>query len=332
MIRRVACIAALCAASSVAAQSQPDVPLLVVGDAPADFDLARLQTALETYVVGARLIPLPIGSVDDPGACAQALERAGAQRSPIAVWARWTGSSLALSIVRVARGCDATESTVVDVEPDQRQFIYRVAALKIASMVRETIGSLPPAEPPKPVVPVVARPVIPIEEPWTRLVELGASGDASAAASERRYYAVATVRVGKHGWNVGPMVQASAPQSGDVPGGSGRAFQLAALAAVGRTLIGGTRWSLDADASLGVAYVWSTGQRDGGPAMTAGIWVPIASLAPRLRFDVSAAFAITAGPGVDLAMRTVRLTLGDIPLYEAGHVQWRWDLRAQLRF
>jgi len=324
---RAACIAAVCVASTAQAQSEPDVPLLVVGELPADFELARFASALDTYVVGARVTAAPIASTDDANACARALERAITQASPIALWARWADDALVLSLVRVTGGCGAIAATTADVAPDQRQFIYRVAALKVASMVREAIAAAPVVEAPRRVAPA---PVV--EASWATLVELGAAGDASTAESERRFFAVATARAGKLGWYVGPMIQASVPQSRDVPGASGRAFQLTALAAVGRTLLERAGWSLDADVGVGVAYVWSTGQRDGGPAMEEQVWIPTASVAPRVRFDIASRVAITAGIGVDLALRTVRLTLGDMPLYEAGHVQLRWDLRAQLRF
>ncbi len=322
----------LLSAAIAAADPLPRVPVLVV-DPPAGFDVAKLETALETYVTNAQLVVLPHAAAPDPAMCADAVAQAHALASPTGLWVRWTEGHLVIAMVGEA-GCGASESSTVDVPADQPAFVYRVAALKLGSMLRGLAIAPPPSDPPPVIAPaLLARPIPPAPvAPLARSIELGASGVASAQADERIYAASAGAWIGR-AWSVGAMVSLGAAREAESVAGAGTARMFGALVAARRTLAGNPRWGLDLEAGAGIAAVWSSADRsDGQAAMSDHAVTPVLALAPRLRLAVAGPLGVSLGPTLEVAARSVRFSLGDTPLYHASLVRLRWDLRAQIWF
>ena len=78
--------------------------------------------------------------------------------------------------------------------------------------------------------------------------------------------------------------------------------------------------------------VHASADRLTGDTMSETTWTPVAALATRLRIAVAGPVSVTLGPTVDVSTRSVRLTLGETPLYQASLVRFRWDVRAQIWF
>ena len=207
-------------AAAEPAPPAPTVPLLVIG-APSTFELARLASALDTYVPNAKLA---VTSASADAGCEEALADARAAQSPIGLWLQWTPDG-AIVIERVdAAGCAAIESSTVEVPPEQPSFVYRVIALKVASLVREL--PVPPPTAPAPVPPKViatAPPSAPIapRSPW-RAIDVGASGIADTAAESRGYFASAGAWFGRT-WLLGGDVRVGLAHDATRSGRPGRA-------------------------------------------------------------------------------------------------------------
>jgi len=306
---------------------RPPVPIALV-DAPPAFDDARFVTAVETYVVDAHLAVVHLTAMTDDAVCAAILD---GTPSPVVLWARWTDGTLSLSMVTVDQGCGAATVSTVDVPPDQPTFVYRVAALKIASLLRALPAQVPV---PEPVVPIEVKPPA---EPVQRsapehAVELGATGVASGEPAARTYALVASGWLGTRS-SLGATVLASAAHEATAAGGSGRARVFGLLAGARRSFAHGGRVTLVGELDLGVLSVWSSADRTtGAAAMSEHTATPVAALAPHLRIQVAGPLHVIAGPTLEIASRPILLTLGDTPLYHASFVRFRWDVRAQLWF
>jgi len=312
-----------------AADPLPQVPVLII-DAPPTFDLGRFATALETYVPNVQIATVPHAAAPDEVVCADALAQARAIASPIGLWVRWVDGAMVIAMVPEA-GCGAVESSTVEVPADQPTFVYRVAALKLGSMLRGLPVVPPPVAPP-PVVIVPSVPVTPPPAALDRSIEIGATGIASTSAADRVYLASAGAWIGR-AWSIGASFSISASRDAESAAGAGTARLFGVLGGVRRTLTHGERWALDLEAGVGVVAVWSSADRsDGQPAMSDHAITPIASLAPRLRLAVAGPIGLSLGPTLDVAPRSVRFSLGDTPLYHAGMARLRWDVRAQIWF
>ncbi len=321
-------LVAIVGSTIAAAQPAPapaSVPLLVIG-APSTFELARLASALDTYVPNAKVTVTETPSAS----CEDALAAARAAHSPIGLWLHWTTEG-ALAIERVgAAGCSAVESSTVDVPPEQPAFVYRVVALKVASLVRELPA--PPAEPPARLpAPPRAIAIEPPRLPW-RAIELGVSGIANTAAADRGYFASAGAWFGRD-WALGGDVRASLSRDATGPGGSGNARVFGVFAGVRRAIVERPAWSIDVALELGAIGVHGSAMRTTtSSAMTDDVWTPAAALAPRIRVALVGPLAVTGGPTLELHARTVALDLGDSPLYHAGRVRLRGDVHLELSF
>jgi hypothetical protein len=319
-------LSAIVGSTIAAAQPAPErtVPLLVIG-APTTFDLARLASALDTYVPNAKLAVTASGT-----GCEDALAAARTAHSPIALWLHWTADGV-LEIERVGEaGCAAVESSTVDVPAEQPAFVYRVVALKVASLVRELP---PPPLPAPPVAPprVVAIPPPPPPSP-SRAIDLGVSGIADTAAADRGYFASAGAWFGRT-WALGGELRASLSRDATGPGGSGSARVFGALAGVRHTIVETDAWSIDLALELGAIGVHGSATRTTGTsAMSDDEWTLAATVAPRIRYPLLGRFAIAVGPTLELQARTIELDLGDSPLYHAGRVRLRGDLDLELTF
>jgi hypothetical protein len=340
------------------------IPMMLV-DAPNGFDTARFVTSLETYVTNAAVVVVPRAGGGDDVVCVDAVAAGRLAQVPVALWARWasasnesgvsntSGLSMTLSMVVVEKGCGAIESSAVDVTPDQPDFVYRVAALKVASLLR-VLPETAPVEPTKGATddstPTVPRSGLAwnsggarVAAPYYGTIELGVTGVASAESAARTYALVASVWLKTHFYAtresprgtrfmVGLSLLASAAHEVESAGGSGSARLFGALVGGRMFFARSGRVALLADANMGVATVWSSADRsNGADAMSERVWTPIASLAPHVRFKVTLPFHITAGPTIDVS-RSIDLTLGDTPLYHASWLRFRWDIRAQLWF
>lgn len=321
-------------AAGIASAAPPEVPLVLV-DAPPTFDAARLATSLETYVTNATVVTSAHGAGPDAALCADALAAARAGGVPVALWARWQGGTMIVALVRVEQGCAAAESSTVDVPPDQPEFVYRVAALKIASLLRVLPEPAPDPVPVDPVVApppptVVARPHVPAAS--ARTVELGATGVASTEVAARTYAAVVSAWLGSRP-AVGIAVLASAAHEATAAGGSGSARVAGALVGVRAPVWSRGRFVLVAELDAGVLAVWSSAARiTGADAMSESALTPFVAVAPHVRVRLTDALHLTLGPTLDLSPRTVDLAVGEVPLYHAGVVRFRWDARAQIWF
>jgi hypothetical protein len=329
-------LGAIVGSSIAAAQPTPapTVPLLVI-DAPSTFELARLANALDTYVPNAKLAVTAMSSgTEPPPGCEQALAAARTANSPIGLWLHWTVDG-GLVIERVGEaGCSAVESSTVDVPPAQPAFVYRVVALKIASLVRE----LPvpqqlqaPTQRPAPEIAATNATSETSPSPW-RAIDLGASGIADTGAADRVYFASAGAWFGRT-WALGGDVRVSFAHDASGPGGDGSARVFGAFAGVRRTIVDRDVWAIDVSAELGVIGVHGSATRTGtSSAMTDDVWTPAAALAPRIRFAVVGPVAIAFGPTLELQARPVELDLGVSPLYHAGRVRLRADVHIELAF
>ena len=312
------------AAAQPAPAPAPTVPLLVIG-APSTFELARLASALDTYVPNATLA---VTSSIDAG-CDEALAGARAVQSPIGLWLHWTAEG-AIVIERVgAAGCAAIESSTVEVPPEQPSFVYRVIALKVASLVRE-LPVPPPTVPPPPRI-IVAPPRPPSPSPW-RAIDVGASGIANTAAESRGYFASAGAWFGRN-WMLGGDVRVGLARDATGMGGQGSARAFGAFAGVRHAIIDSRAWSIDMALEVGAIGVHGAATRtDAASAMTADVWTPAVALAPRIRFGVVGPLAIALGPTLELLARPVELDLGVSPLYQADRVRLRVELQAEITF
>ena len=313
----------------------PTVPIALV-DAPPSFEDARFVTALETYVTNARLSIVRLSAMTDDAVCAALIESTRAAPSPVVLWARWTHGTMSLSMVTVEHACGAVETSTVDVPPDQPAFIYRVAALKLASFLRVV-----PAAAPRPEAPMPAK-LEPVRKPLPAVVtsapehavELGAAGVASTESAARTYTLVASGWIGTR-YSLGGTLLASVAHEANAPGGSGRARLFGALVGARRTFAHSGRFALVGEIDLGVVSVWSSAQRittTATDAMSERVWTPLAAFAPHLRILLAGPLHVTVGPTLEIASRAVLLTLGDTPLYHASLVRFRWDVRAQIWF
>ncbi|MGE0397650.1 MAG: hypothetical protein AB7T06_13095 [Kofleriaceae bacterium] len=338
------------------------VPMLLV-DPPATFDRARFATSLETYVTNASVVPSPRGAASDEDICNAAFSAARDVQSPVAMWARWSETGMTVSMVSIDKSderrtrsstegrakvddkdCGVVESTTIDVPADQPDFVYRVAALKVASLLR----SLPdetaevPAAPPREKLAWQERPLH-VRRPSYGAVDIGVTGVASTEAAARTYGLVASawVKTRFHPtwrgepetrFSVGVTLLASASHEADASGGTGSARLFGALLGGRARIARAGRLELVAEIDAGVASVWSSADRsNGAEAMSERVWTPIASLAPRLRVAVVRPFHVILGPSVDIS-RSISLALGQTPLYRASWLRFRWDIRAELWF
>lgn len=332
------------------------VPLLLV-EPPADFDPVRFGTALETYVPNARIATRAQAAATPAALCAEAQAAARTVGSPVALWARWTGGTMVIERVGEA-GCGAIESSVVDVVAD-RAFVYRVAALKVASLVRDVPARVVPdpsgaSAPPNDSVGLPNdrsdepndrsdepsdrsdepndRSGEPNDRSAVRAVELGVSGIASTEAADRVALACVGGWFGR-GWIVGGTVMVGGAEGEAGPGGSGSARVLGGFVGGRRTLVRAPRWQLEVTAEVGVLTVGAVATRTGADVdMSSRVWTPAAALAPRVRLPVAGPLAVALGPTLEASSRAVRLSLGDTPLYNASRLRLRWDVRAEVRF
>ncbi len=326
---RLVLVALVIAGSTIAAaQPAPTVPLLVI-DAPSTFELARLASALDTYVPNAKLA-VTISASADTG-CEEALAAARAAQSPIGLWLHWTSEG-AIVIERVgAAGCATTESSTVEVPPEQPSFVYRVIALKVASLVRELPAPPPPVPPPPKIIATPPQPPSGTRSPW-RAIDVGASGIADTAAESRGYFASAGAWFGGT-WMLGGDVRVSLARDATGPGGDGSARAFGAFAGVRRAILERRAWSIDMALELGAIGVHGAATRaDMATVTTADVWAPAVALAPRIRFAVIGPLAIAVGPTLELLARPVELDLGVSPLYASGRVRLRGDLQAEITF
>ena len=317
-------LGAIVGSSFAAAQPAPSVPLLVIG-APSTFDLARLASALDTYVPNAKLA---VTALPESGeTCAAALAAAHAAASAIALSLHWTGDGK-LVIERVGEaGCSAVEASTVDVPPEQPTFVYRVVALKVASLVRE----LPAPPPIKPIAIAQPRPPSAPRSPW-RAIDLGASGIADTAAAGRGYFASAGCWFGRT-WALGGDVRVSLAHDATGPGGDGSVRAFGAFAGVRRAIVETPAWSIDVALEAGALGVHGAATRTNmANAVSEDVWTPALALAPRFRFAVVGPLAIALGPTLELLARPVELDLGVSPLYHAGRVRLRGDIHAEIAF
>jgi hypothetical protein len=320
-------LGAIVGSSIAAAQPAPApvVPLLVI-DAPSTFDLVRLANALDTYVPNAKLAV----TATSASGCEQALAAARTANSPIGLWLHWTVDG-GLVIERVGEaGCSAVESSTVDVP--QPAFVYRVVALKIASLVHELPVPTQPAAPK--IVPEIIATNAPSEtppSPW-RAIDLGASGIADTGAADRVYFASAGAWFGRT-WALGGDVRVSFAHDASGPGGDGSARVFGAFVGVRYAIVDRGVWAIDVSAELGASGVHGSATRTGtSSSMTDDVWTPAAALAPRIRFAVVGPLAIAVGPTLELQARPVELDLGVSPLYHAGRVRLRADVHVELTF
>ncbi len=321
--------------SSIAAAQPapaPIVPLLVI-DAPDTFELARLASALDTYVPNAKLVvtAMPGSGTAAPPGCDEAMASARAAGSPIGLWLHWTSDGVIVIERAGAAGCAAIESSTVEVPPEQSAFVYRVVALKVASLVREL--PVPPPAPPAPAPPRVIAPGPPsVSRSPRRAIELGASGIADTAAASRGYSASAGAWFG-HPWALGGDVRVSLARDATSPGGDGSARAFGVFAGVRRAIALRRAWSIDVALEVGAIGVHGAATRTNlASAMTADVWTPAAALAPRIRLAVVGPLALTLGPTLEVLTRSVELDLGVSSLYDAGRVQLRGDIYAELAF
>ena len=321
-------LGAIVGSSIAAAQPAPATVPLIVIDPPSTFELARLENALDTYVPNAKLAVTTIAT----GGCDEALAAARAANSPIGFWLHWTADG-AVAIERVGEaGCSAIESSTVDVPSEQPAFVYRVVALKVASLVHELPMPPPPPPPaPRPVVVMNANTTTP-PSPLFRVIDLGASGIADPAAADRVYFASAGAWFGRT-WAVGGDVRVSLAHDATGSGGLGSARVFGAFAGIRHAIVGRPAWSIDVALELGAIGVIGDATRTNmASAMTADVWTPAAALAPRIRFAVFGPLAIALGPTLELQARPVELELGNSALYHAGRVQARGDVQVELAF
>lgn len=315
-------------ATSAAAEGAPRAPVLLV-EPPATFDTARFATALETYVTNVRLEIAPHAAATDDVVCADAWAAAQSMAGPIGLWVRWTGDTIVVSMVTDA-GCAAAQSTTVDAAPGDAAFVYRVAALKLASMVREVAPVAPPEVRAPPVV--IAPVIVPAADPGlARTIDVGATGVASGAEESRLYGLVASAWIGAR-WSAGVTLILGAANEATGLAGDGRARMFGALGGARLVLVERGRFALDAEVSVGGFGVHASADRMTGGTTSETAWTPVASLAPRLRVAVAGPVSVTLGPTLDVSTRSVHLTLGETPLYQASLVRFRWDVRAQIWF
>lgn len=334
-------LGAIVGSSIAAAQPAPAptvplvVPLLVI-DAPSTFELGRLANALDTYVPNAKLAltaMLASGTEPSPG-CEQALAAARTAHSPIGLWLHWTVDG-GLVIERVGEaGCSAVESSTVAVPPAQPTFVYRVVALKVASLVHDLpVPQQPRAPTQRPIPEIAATNATSGTSPllW-RAIDLGASGIADTSPADRVYFASAGAWFG-HTWALGGDVRVSFAHDASGPGGDGSARVFGAFVGVRRAIVDRGMWAIDASAELGVIGVIGSATRTGtASTMTDDVWTPAAALAPRIRFAVVGPVAVAVGPTLELQARPVELDLGVSPLYHAGRVRLRADVHVELAF
>jgi len=318
------------------------VPMVLV-DPPPAFDTARFVTSLETYVTNAVIEASSRVPATDDIVCAEVIAEARAAAVSVALWARWVDRTMTVSMVTVDKGCAAAESSTVDVPPEQPEFVYRVSALKIASLLRVLPETRVVVED-NPSGPEVGQARNPL--PWSLgsrirptydgAVELGATGVASSESAARTFALVASAWVNTRShstrFSVGATLLASAAHEADAAGGSGRTRVFGASLGGRAILIRGERAALVGQLDLGVLSIWSSADRTtGASAMSETVWAPVVSLAPHVRIAVAGPLHVTLGPTLDLS-RPVLLTLGQTPLYQASWLRFRWDIRAQLWF
>ncbi len=326
--------------AGIASAEPARVPMVLV-DAPKGFDTARLSTSLETYVTNAVIVVAPRAAAADDVVCADALAMARLASTPIALWARWTSPlSIALSMASVDKGCAAIETSTVDVPPEQPDFVYRVAALKIASLVRVLPEASAPAVelvPPTATTPEAwsEKPTI-VRVPYWAAIDLGVTGVASTASSARTYALAGSFWLQEPGgwprFSIGATLVASAAHEAEAAGGSGSARLFAALVGARARIAQSGRVAIIAELDAGIATVWSSAERSNGtPAMSERVWTPIATFAPHVRLGLTRRFHLALGPTLDVS-RAISLTLGDTLLYRASSVRFRWDIRAERWF
>jgi hypothetical protein len=304
----------------------PTVPLLVIG-APSTFELARLASALDTYVPNAKLAV----TISADAGCEEALAGARAAQSPIGLWLHWTSEGAIMIESVGAAGCATIESSAVEVPPEQPSFVYRVIALKVASLVRELPPPTVPVPPPPMITATLPKPPSGSRSPW-RAFDVGASGIADTAAESRGYSASAGAWFGDT-WLLGGDVRVSLARDATGPGGHGSARAFGAFAGVRRAIVERRAWSIDMALELGAIGVHGeAAHTDMASVTTTNVWTPAVALAPRIRFAVIGPLAIAVGPTLELLARPVELDLGVSPLYAAGRVRLRGDLQAEISF
>jgi hypothetical protein len=327
-------LGAIVGSSIAAAQPAPapahTVPLLVI-DAPSTFDLTRLANALDTYVPNVTLAVTAASAGTQPS-CDAALAAARAANSQVRLWLHWTADGT-LVIERVGEaGCTAIESSTVEVPPEQPAFVYRVVALKVASLVRELPAPAPPPAPPQPVTTITTTTSAVPTSPW-RAIDLGASAIASTAAADRVYVASAGAWFGRT-WLLGGDLQLGLARDATGAGGDGSVRELGAFVGVRRAIVDRGTWSIDVTAELGVIGVYGSATRtpSATSAMSDDVWTPAAALAPWIRFAVVGPLAIAVGVTLELQARPVELDLGVSPLYPADRFRLRGDVHIELAF
>jgi hypothetical protein len=326
----MAIVAVACLTARASADPLPAVPMALV-DAPPAFDGARFTTALETYVVNAQVSVRLVPVMTDDAVCASLL----VAPTQTAVWARWTATTIQLSVATAEKGCGAVETSTVDIPKDQPAFVYRVAALKVASLLRTLPAPPappPPAPTPLPALPGVVPPPRHVDTRTPVAVELGATGVASGSKARRTSSLVLGAWFGKT-VSLGGSLLASAAQDADAPGGSGTARMFGALVGGRMTFPLGGRLAIISEVDVGVLSVGSSADRvTGAAAMSDREWTPILSFDPHLAVRVAGPLYVLVGPTLDLATHSVDISLGDTPLYHASLVRFRWDVRAQIWF
>lgn len=302
----------------------PDVPLVIV-DPPSTFDLDRLHSALETYLPNAQ-VKLLLSSEPSSKSCEDTLAAATEANSSVGLWLHWAESGAVLEMVG-QQGCSAVTTSVVDVPAEQPTFVYRVVALKVASLLQEmpphSVRTTDPRRGPIDRAPYL---------PTPRVLSVGASGIASADAEGRVFLASLGAWIGRQ-WIVGGDLRVSLARDVTAAGGTGSARELGAFVGVRRHLVERASWAIDATAEVGVVGVYGSATRSGGSdAMSDTTWTAAAALAPSARFALVGPLAITVGPTLELLARPVDYSLGVSPLYHASRVRLRGDIHVELSF
>jgi hypothetical protein len=325
------------------------VPMQLVAPPPT-FDASRFGTSLETYVTNAVVVVSPRAAAADDVVCADAIAQAHAASAPVALWARWVAPSdaspappmaptMTVSMVTVEKGCAEIDSSTVDVPPDQPDFVYRVAALKIASLLRvlpessvgQPTGIDPRLVPGDKNVPAVVTPA-PVPARPRHTIEVGATGVASTTPAGRTLATSIGVWRGER-FAFGGALFASMAHEATAAGGAGTARVFGVHGGVRLRAWARGRLAIIHEMDVGLASVWASADRSTGvEAMSETVWTPFVAIAPHLRIALAGPLHVTVGPTLDLAWRRVDLRVAEVPLYHAGVVRFRWDARVQLWF
>ncbi len=304
----------------------PSVPLVLGGHTPKELDRQRLEDALATYVTGAQVTLEPSNKTSEDDLCAAAQARLGNAKA--AMWGRWQGAELYVAMVVSQAPCPTSQSVGVEV---RAPFFYRVAALKLASLLREVQLEEPapiavaPTPAPQPVLTPEAPPPAP-EARW----RIGAG--ASLVNGDVPIVPELIVQRGDDDLAFGGRLLVGIPQHETSARGEGSVAKAGASATVRLRFVDVAPLAISSELNAGAVVVWAKGLPNVGDDVTRSYVVPQLDVAVLATWTFTETLALELGPALDVVTRRLEITMGDATLYESSWVTVRGVARLTARF